>query len=411
MTILRKTSAILIAGAILVFLFMKASDAAEWSISPSFSMQGDYDSNILLTTQSHDSVTSTTVSPRLDLGVASSNWQLTGGAELTRRRFPGRNDLNSDAQNLNLGSFYRTERSVWQLNAESASTFYLVDRAINSDIGLFSVNTGFDRKSITPSWTWSATELTQLQLMYSQNDISYVNGQANGLYDYRSSTLSLKLSTQWDMYTQVYVSPAYSYFRVPATTFESKTTSGEVGVTHTFSQTTSGALSVGGRNTSSERVIRPCALFIGPDCFLFVDQRIYSRDASSIYSASFDKQFEVVHLSASIKRSFDPSALGQQVRTDLATISIGRPLTPTLDGTLTMVGQKINSETGDTSGVDDRRFYQIEPSLRWRWSPEWNIAAAYRYTHLRRVSETKAATSNSAYLTVRYQWPKISISR
>jgi len=256
------------------------------------------------------------------------------------------------------------------------------------------------------------TELTQLQLAYTQSDVSYVGDQGNGLYhDYRSSAMTLNLTTHLDMYTQVFLSPVYSVFRVPATTFESKTTSYQVGITRTFSATMNGTLSVGERNTSSENEILVCKLSLGPLCLQTAQETMFSRDSSSIFSANLEKQFETVHLTAVVSRSFAPSAIGEQVRTDLVSFSLSKPFTATLTGNLATYGYRISSETGGVAGADDRRLYQIAPSLRWQWAPEWNLDMSYRYTHLQRVSETTAATSNAAYLTLTYQWPKISISR
>jgi hypothetical protein len=421
MALRRKAKATFFACMFLVFAFQEMCEAAEWSASPSINLREDYDDNIFLSTQSHDTVTSTTVMPRLGFGIASDNWQVGGGAELTRRYFPGNSDLNTDAQTLSLGSSYRTERNIWQLSALSSKTSYLDERAINSNTGLFTQNTSSDTKTVSPTWTWLVTELTQLQLAYSQSDVSYVNGESSGLFDYHSSSLSAKLTKQFDISTQIFLSPAYSVFRVPATTFESKTTSYQVGITRTFSETMNGTFSVGGRNTSSEQTVSSipsiplssgpsvCAFFgLPPNC---LEVKTFSRNSSSIFSANLEKQFETVHLTAVVSRSFDAAAIGQQVQTDLASFSLSRPFTAKLTGNLATSGYKISSETGGVSGADNRRIYQIEPSLRWQWAPEWNLDAGYRYTHLQRVSETTAATSNVVYLTLTYQWPKISISR
>jgi hypothetical protein len=178
-----------------------------------------------------------------------------------------------------------------------------------------------------------------------------------------------------------------------------------------------GTLSVGGRNTSSDQTVLVCSLlnpfypFFGPPCLQTAQETFHSRGSSSIFSANLDKQFETVHLTAVVSRSFDPSAKGQQVQTDLASFSFSRPFTAKLTGHLATSGYKISSETGGVSGTDDRRIYQIEPSLRWQWAPEWNLDVGYRHTHLQRVSETTAATSNAVNLTLSYQWPRISISR
>lgn len=406
----RKTKAISIACIFLIVAFQEVSNAAEWSASPSINLREDYDTNVLLTTLPHNSVASTSMVPRLDFGVASDIWQVSGVAELSRRRFPGHPELDSSAENLNLVSSYKTERSAWQLNAGSSRQSYLASQQINPNIGLFSANRDSDTKSINPSWTWSMTELTLLQLAYSQSDVSYVNGESIGLHDYRSSAVNVTLSHQLDVYTQIFFAPAYSIFRVPTTTFESKSNSYQLGATRTFSETMRGTFSAGRRNTSSEQEILICTLIFGPSCLQTAQEKSFSRDSSSLLSASLDKQFETVQLSAAASRSFDAVATGQQVRNDSVSLTLGKQLTSKLTGSLAVRANKFSAETGEVSGID-RKIYQVAPALRWQWTPELNLETSYTYTHLKLLSPANVATSNAAYLTLTYQWPKISISR
>ncbi len=421
MALRRKAKAIFFACMFLVFAFQETCEAAEWSVSPSIQLREDYDDNIFLSTLPHDSVTSTSVTPILNLGVASDIWQVGGEAALTRRRFPGHSELDSDAQNLSLGSSYKMEHDIWQLNASSSKTSYLAQDAINSQTGLFTNNNTIITNTVSPSWTWLITQLTQLQLTYSMGDTSYVNGASSGLFDYRSSTVSANLSYQLDVNTQIFLLPSYSVFRVPATAFESKTTSYQVGVTHTFSETLKATLSIGERSTSSEQTVSSipsiplssgpsfCAfLSLPPNCIEVTES---SRSSSSLFNASLDKQFETVHLTATASRSFQPSAIGQEERTDAVSLSLSRPFTEKLTGNLAASGYKVSADTGSTSNRDNRRLYQIQPSLGWQWTPECNIGTSYSYTHLQSITSATPAISHAANLTLSYQWPKISFSR
>jgi hypothetical protein len=301
------------------------------------------------------------------------------------------------------------------LNAASSKISYFTAEEPSSDIVLFTQNTDTNRKTVTPTWSWFMTKLTQLQLTYSLSDVSYVNGESVGLYDYRYSSLSAKLSYQLEIDTQIFLLPVYSVFRTSGTTSESKTTSYQVGVTRTFSETMNGTLSVGGRDTSSEREVLVCKLSLGPSCLQTAQETISSRDSGSVYSANLEKQFETVRLTAAASRSYEPSANAQLVITDSASISLSRPFTAKLTGKLDTLAYNYNyknsSQTASVSNANDRRVYYIRPSLRWQWAPEWILNAGYRYTYAQRVSETSAATSNVAFIMLTYQSPKISISR
>jgi len=76
-----------------------------------------------------------------------------------------------------------------------------------------------------------------------------------------------------------------------------------------------------------------------------------------------------------------------------------------LTGVLTVNVYEIRSETGSASG-NDRKSYQIEPSLRWQLTREWSLGALYRYTHLKRANETEAVTADFVNLMLTYRWPR-----
>ena len=412
MALQRKANATFFACLFLIGTFQEMCEAAEWSASPSIQLREDYDDNILLSTQSHQTVTSIWVTPKLDFGVASDNWQVSGGAALTRREFPGHSDLNTDAQNFTLGSSYKTERNILQLNASSVKTTYLAGATISSETGLFTQNTGSDMNTVSPSWTWLMTESNQLQLTYSLSDTSYVNA-GSGIFDYRSSTVSGKFSNKYDAYTQIFLEYDYSIFRVPATNLESKTKSYQVGVTRSFSETMSATFSIGESSSlNQQQDVATCALSFGSTCLIPGPQTTASnRNSSSIFNASLDKQLELLHVTAAVSRSFSPSAAGHLERTDSASLSVSRPFTEKLTGNLVASGYKVSADTGSTANVDNRRSYQIQPSLGWQWTRECNLAMGYTYTHVQSIIETKPAISHAAYLTFAYQWPRISISR
>jgi len=410
-----KAKATFIACMFLALAYQETGEAAEWSVSPSIRARRDYDDNIQLTTQPHDSVSSTWVVPKLDFSIASDIWKVDGGAEYAARRFSGHDELDSNSQTYRLGYSYMTERSILQLYAMSSEISYLAGPKINPDIGLFTQNINTDTKYFSPSWTWSMTELTRLQVMYSKSEISYVNGESSGLLDYDYSSLSLRLSNQFDIDTEIFLLPGYSVYRVPANATESRTTSFEAGITHTFSETMNGTLSLGGRKTSGESQIVVCKVFLGPYCLQTAQETTSGQDSGRTYNASLEKQFETLHLTATTGRSFNPSGSGQQVITDSVTFDLSGPLVQKITGHLVGEGYnnnyRISSQAGISSIAHDYRIYQIGPYLRWQMAQEWNLEGGYRYTYLQRENETTAATSNVVYLTLAYNPVKMSISR
>jgi len=176
-----------------------------------------------------------------------------------------------------------------------------------------------------------------------------------------------------------------------------------------------GTLSMGGRNTTSEYQVLVCKLSLGPLCLQTAQETISSQDSGSVYNANLEKQFETAHLTVTASRSLNPTGNGQQAITDFVSFNLSRPFTAKLTGYLAADGYnynyRISSRTGGVPPAGDYRLYHIGPSFYWRTAPEWNLDGGYRYTYIRREVETTAATSNLLYLTLTYQWPKISVSR
>jgi hypothetical protein len=384
--------------------------AAEWSAEPSVRVGWQHHDNYELTTQPHNSVTGSMISPRLNLGVSSDIWLVTGSVEAVQRRFSGESGLDTDDRYYNLLTSYKTERSTWQVAGSNSKSSTLANEQISPNTGLVQVQKAYDIHGINPSWTWAMTELTQLQLAYSFNSVSYVNGQSVGLFDYSTHDVSAQLSSQLDAKDQIFFSAGYSIFNVPATTLESKSASYQAGITRTFSQTTRGTLSAGTRKTASEQVALVCTVFFGPFCIQTANETLSSKGSSSIYSGSLEKRYETTVFKINLSRSLDPSGLGGQIQTDSQIVTLSRQFTSKLTGNFSVSNYQSKAETGNITGVDNH-YYAISPGLHWMWAPEWSADFTYQYRHIKRANEDEPASSKATYLTVRYAWPKMSFSR
>jgi len=385
-------------------------NAAEWAARPSLRAGLEYNDNPQLTTQPHDSVHGYNISPKLDLSVNSEIWQVSGAMEAARIRYPGHSNLDRDDQHYNLATAYNTERSTWSLTAARSETSTIAEEQAAPNTGLVEVPVIYDSYNIGPSWTWSMTELTQLQLAYSLNDFSYVNGQSSGLHDYSTRTTSAQLSSQIDFKDLVFFAVGYSIFNVPSTSFETKSTNYQAGITRKFSRTMKGTLNAGVRKTSDEQGVVVCTLFYGPSCLQMGTVTQSSDQTSSVYSANLEKEYATVHLDLSVNRSYDPSGLGTEVLTDSQTASLTKRFSTRLRGNVSAGNYNFNPQTGDVTSIK-RHFYSFSTGLFWMWTRELSVDFRYQNSHVKRAAEDQPAESNAVYLTLRYQWHKMAISR
>ena len=439
------------------------SSAAEWFAAPSVRVASEYDENLQLTIQPHKGASGSTVSPKLNFGVRSDIWELNGSAEYEHKKYSDAN-LDTNNQYFNLGSSYKTERNAWQLNGSLVKSSVLANQKIYAGIdqilfvyrniaGGFSavttpiaVNAQINRiqevRSISPSWTWEMDERKSIQLSYQYSSASYVNGSSVGLSDYSTRGVSARLSNQLDATNQVFFSAGYSVYRAPSVAHateidkrsvylaeaiypkllasESKSASSQVGISHAFSETLSGGVSGGAWKTSVERSVQTCLqpsdfdfqfLFGAPACLVAgnpVQQK--SKTTSFIFNGNLEKKFESTRATASLSRTFNPSSAGDQAQTDTLNLAFSRLINEKLTGNFSVIASKYSSEVGGISGFN-YNLYQISPKLDWQWTQESLITMTYGYIRTKRSWEPEPVASNSIYISLTYQWPKISFSR
>lgn len=391
----------------------KLSEAIEWVADPSARLGLEYNDNITLTTAPHKSVSGVNMSANLDLGARQESWDIWGGVRLTSRRFADRDDLDTDNRTANLRYQLRTERNFWAFKGTYTDESILNQTTIDPDIGN---QTTRITTNINPSWSRSLTETTQLRIDYQYFDTEYENGVSIGLLDYQQQGVNLTVSDQFTPRTSVYAILGYSNFEVTSPesqittsyTNTSQTNTAQFGISYDFTETLKGSLSGGPRKTVSEaRVFRLCGFF----CLV----RVTEPDTShgSVFKGSLESRFELTRTTIGLSRSIDPSGSGGQIETSNLSLTIDRQLTPErLSVRFVADGYKFEA-LGTTSGSIDRNYYRLEPSLRWRWTPEVTLDATYRYARQRylNTSVTEVASANAVFVTFSVTLPRKSISR
>lgn len=390
--------------------------AAEWTIEPSAIFTLVYNDNINLTAHSHNSVNGNVITPRLNLGMHTQAWHITGSAEASRIRYSGASGQDRNDNAFRLSSTYLSERNIWQLDANSTRDSPVTDPQMSADTGAVQTLKVRESHGFSPSWTRMMTERTKLQLMHQLSDTSYVNGQSVGLYDYRYRIASAVVSNQLSDQNKVFVSGSYSAFHTPGTGSDSTTRSLQVGITRNFSETMQGALQAGRRKTETMKLggqpVYTRFSTIDGDFLIQTgvtsDTRI--EESSAVFSGSLDKKYEITRLNLSLSRAFVPSGSGSEVEQDSFDIMLNRTISPRLTASIKLYIRKYRDDQSNIFN-NGRTYYHAEPGANWAWTRELSLNMSYGYSRAKRESEDKAAIANSVYLTLIYQPLKSSISR
>ncbi len=427
--------------------------ATEWSATPNVTLGMLENDNILLTPIPEKSVTALTFTPHLDLGAAEENWQVMGSAELRNYRYWGQSGLDTTDQVYDLSSLYKTERSTWQLNGGNDRESVISGTTFNPNIGIVHTQTQQTTRTLNPAWTWQASERTQLTLNYQSNIVSYENGLSVGLINYLSRDGTATLTYQWSPRDQFTVQIDSAYFKAPQSAVsqlgqtayvtatptangidltlepnprqissDSTTDSLLLGITHSFSETLTGNLAVGGRKTKADSTVETCTTSTPPTIIAgqSVDTATCIQTATTIqpengsgllYTAGFDKHFERTHLTLSVSRQVSPSGTGTQVQVTAGTLGVSQQVTENLNAIVSLAGYEVRALSSPTAQFTDRNYFQGGPSLSWNWTENLTVGAGYSYVRQKYLGTPVTAHENSVYLNFKYAWRKFSISR
>jgi hypothetical protein len=361
--------------------------------------------------------------------VSSEIWSVAGSAEVARKRYSGEEGLDKDLETFRLSSMYKMERNDLMLHATRINDTTLSDDPEDPDLGRATVQRSRRMESLQPTWIWSATERSRIQLSYMFSDVSYAGGEDISLFDYRQRTATATWSYLLTPLSQVFLTANLSEYRAPSISLESQIpTTGagvltlassvdsespnfRVGMSWSFSETMQGTVSVGQRKTTAERTIQDCLYNAGNIVACVNPRTVSTDDSGTTYSADFSKKFEKFSIAAKGSRDITASGAGTEVEWDTLGIWIERPFTPRFRATMSVAGSKSRRIIEVVTSTTDIKQYSLQPALHWLWTREADLSLAYRYSHLQREDEDQAAQSRAIILSFLYTWTKLSISR
>lgn len=371
---------------------LATAHAAEYSLEPSVTAHIEHNDNIRMTTAPHESVSGASLHPSLKLKYATEITELSGIGSVNFRRYSRESELNATDVFLNgLG------RRQFATGSLGLAADYTRDSTLGTELqetGLVLTRKQRNRVNLRPDWTWQMTERSALSLGYQYTDVSYQDGRAAGLLDYRNHAVFSSLQHDLSARDRVTGTLMYQQYRPSPSTQQADTTSLQAGYTHLFSETLRGTAGVGVARIESQG--------------LPTGDRTTTR---SLGNLSVGKQFETGMMSARLSREVAPSGSGGLAQTDRAGLEWTGKLQETLS--LRLAGAAYRTRFVDVTvpGSNDSTYYQLEPRLTWNATREWALETGYNYARQKHELNPTAATGNTVYVNAIYNWPKQAISR
>jgi hypothetical protein len=396
------------------------------------SITGEYNDNITLSPDEEDEVWGTILVPSLRANYLTETLELRGRAALEIERYSGDDELDTENQFYDWFSRYQaTERNTLALSAsfrrESILRVGRVTEAVGGqaatrpipatppipptppipgtsatpggeetvDIGLVNRQVQRDSLLVSPSWTWRVTERSRLTLNYRFDDVSYPDAEpVDRLVDHNShrggGTLGYRL-TERDEVTGTLTYTRANFEDEPSDrTYDDWALT--AGISRDFSETLNGTLEGGVRFTSFER-----------------DGEDEEDDTGYLIRLRLRQRGELTLLDLRAEHDLVPSGAGALLETNRIALLIDRKLTPRFSASFLAEYFQQDSLEEEAGTSDERRFYRLNPALRWHWTPELEMDLGYRYVNQERDDES--AVSNAAFITLSYRWPRIAVSR
>jgi len=377
-------------AAALLLVFSRGAAAAEYSVEPSMSLYGNYDSNPELGTV-QQSVVGTTLSPAARLNALTERLELHGKVMINLTEYFNRPNLDAAEQYYTLSSRYPTERGAWELQSG-----YTRDLTLTTELaqtGQVLVRTPRNLVTIDPKWSRSLTETVTLELEYVFSDAHYSDPSLVSYQTHQGTTRLIYAFTERD---SVSLNSYYLAYNAPATNFSSNEYGVTAGLEHPFTETFKWDLTAGFRNTLSTAQ--------SPS-----GERS-SRNIEWVAEADLEKRSETLVLRGGFSREALPSGGGYLVDVNHLSFFVQKTLTQTVSASLSLDGY-LTQAIGVNLSVPDSHYYRIEQHWDWQWAERWSMGATYRYARQEQVGTSTKADSNAVFLVMTYRGPKWAISR
>lgn len=379
---------------VITLLASSSAFAEKWYFEPSVSARLGYNDNVQLSTDSEMETYTSNITADAAMGFRTRVSDVSITARMIDRRFDDYAYLNTNNQFIYLKSSYRSGLNLFGLDAdyEREST-----RTSEFDISGFS-NTNKIRitKAISPYFNRTLTERASIRLGGNYTDVTYEDAELTGLSDYTNRSAYTSLNYSLSERTSLQAVLSKSLYTSDSTEFDS--TSLQLGINHRLSETCSLNALIGPNYTKSK--------------YTTGSTEEEFSDVGKLIDIGLTKQFELGTFNASLETSESAGGAGKMTSRTSLKLSLNRKISERTSFDLLGIIQQNESGGGRKDPNDERTYFSLEPRVSWQASRWWTVSGSYRYRQSEYTSSDDGpAESNAVYITVRYVWPKESLSR
>lgn len=381
--------------------------AAEFFAQPAMGVSVDADDNRRLATPAKSAVTSL-ISPRLQLGVRTPVLDLT---ETARADIIRSTDNLLDSENVlsDLLGAYKSQLNTWKLRTffQRDSLLTTLPIAVTENSVPDREATGLDnvtrnRLRIEPGLERVLTERTRLELGYQFNLTTFDAPGTTGFEDYKEHTATVGLDYEYSPRDTLISEVEYTHFDSNDTQLDQYSLG--AGLEHLFSENLKGRLVVGGRRTEVDSTVANAG-----------------NDTDFTVHAVLTQELPTGALLAEYRRDVRGSGFGNALQVNQIDIRWDKEIVPNRwhfrlaarFADFDRIGSGATGSNATLQGQSSsaRTYYQFQPGIVYRLTPQFSLDLSYRYRRNERKEPASETDSNAVILTMLYQFDPFSVSR
>lgn len=403
--------------AMMVMLLTTASlgdlHADEWAIESAVTVRNYYYDNIRLTPAPSDPVVQSTLSPEVALRKKTEISDISLRGVVAVNRYWGESSLDTTDQSYYLTSALLKERSNFGFDAA-----FIRDSTLRGELtetGNVTARTQRSSVRLSPQWSYNISPLVSTGASYGFSDVRYDSARTAGLTDYRNQNVSLWLARSLSEHDEIRLGTAFSKYETRPGTYKSDTLSASLNYSRDFSERTKLSSLVGVQRSKSSRqaltqVFVP-TIFPGIFSVVLVPQQIDSDNTSMQLNIVLTSQWSNrTALRGRLSRELNPSGSGSLIETDALRAGITHSFSEqtTIDVDLSAYRTRFPEAL---LSAGNSQYYAFETRLNSRLDQNWSVSAGYSYARRDYSGVAGSADGNTVFVSARYDWKKIALSR
>jgi len=379
--------------------------AAESKLIHAISIKQTYNDNINFSTTEEKNDLILTVTPILRWNSQTERTGITANAEIDVIRYSKENDLDEVNQKYSLGFNFRAT----ELTSLNFNSSLIKDTTLDTEMEETSMvlkRTKRDFYHIKPGLSWYMGEKTRLNLTCAYTKAEY---EASGysVYDIYDGTMEL-VHTLSEEGATVFAQGGYTYSDYKTSDVDNYRL--YLGLSYPFTQKLKLTAWAGARYTKSEYEVAEWEPVYWPGTSVITDYRLLKKTESDknwggLGYLAITRAFADGSVSVDIKREIVPSAKGETIERDRATLDINYRFTQFITGRFNGSLSRSRSESEDRD--TDEELYHLRPSLRWQIAKHALADLSYQHSKIEYKNNNTHADRNIIFLRFTIHWEKL----